>query len=241
MPQTITEVIENNEESKVVDVEIVNEGVESNSIVELNMDTNKPSYVSTEVQNPENNKYENYVFEIISVTYQNNDVNNPIIKLKNLKTGEIFTSNQNEVKASFYPLVVVAIFVARVGIKQAVKKFGKSTVNTAIKKHGTKTSASKAVSKVPMSRLDYHWNKHRKEFGNISKSTYLNKARTLLGKPIGKNILEKKSTKKFNGKHRYYKYDKSTNEFLSVERNGNTDTIITYFKPKDGISYWKRQ
>lgn len=46
-----------------------------------------------------------------------------------------------------------------------------------------------------MSRLDYHYKKHKKEFGNITKSEYLNKARKLLGASKSNNILEKKSKK----------------------------------------------
>ena len=102
-----------------------------------------------------------------------------------------------------------------------------------------------------MSKLDAHYDKHKKEFSKIkgkyiTKSQYLNKARTLLGKATSKTVLEKKSKKRFNGKYRYYEYNKDTNEFLSVEKNGDTDTIITYFKPKHpnkeaGYKYFKNQ
>lgn len=175
----------------------------------------------------------------------------PNLTFVDTKTGKEYISNSTQIQASWYPLVVVAIYVARVGVKQAVKKFGKTNVDKAVKKHGSKTSASKAVKKVKMSRLDYHYKTHKNEFGkikgkNISKSQYLNKARTFLGKATSKKVLEKKSKKKFNGKHRYYKYNIETNEFLSVERNGDIETIITYFKPKhpnkaSGYKYFKKQ
>lgn len=85
--------------------------------------------------------------------------------------------------------------VARIGIKQAIKKFGKTSVKQATKKYGTKTSASKAVRKVSMKNLDDHYRKHKKEFGNITKSQYLNKARTFLGKATSKTVLEKEARK----------------------------------------------
>ncbi|GIN68507.1 MULTISPECIES: SAR2788 family putative toxin [Bacillus] len=175
-----------------------------------------------------------------------NDDGDFIATLTDIETGEQFKVNTAEVKASWYPLVVIAITVARIGIKQAIKKFGKSSVKKATKKYGKKTSASKAVRKVNMSKLDSHYKKHKKEFGNISKSQYLNKARTFLGKATSKTVLQKRSKKKFNGKYRYYKYNKKTNEFLAVERQKDRDVIITYFKPKHpnkkaGYEYYKRQ
>lgn len=85
-------------------------------------------------------------------------------------------------------------------MKQAIKKFGKSSVSKAVKKHGSKTSASNAVRTVKMSKLDAHYDKHKKEFSKIkgkyiTKSQYLNKARTLLGKATSKTVLEKKARK----------------------------------------------
>ncbi|MCY9014908.1 SAR2788 family putative toxin [Bacillus inaquosorum] len=175
-----------------------------------------------------------------------NDDGDFIATVTDTKTGEEFNVNTAEVHASWYPLVWIAIVVARIGIKQAIKKFGKTSVKQATKKYGTKTSASKAVRKVSMKNLDDHYGKHKKEFGNITKSQYLNKARTFLGKATSKTVLEKRSKKKFGGNYRYYKYNKKTNEFLSVERQGNKDTIITYFKPKHpnkkaGYNYYKNQ
>ncbi|MDA1477773.1 SAR2788 family putative toxin [Bacillus changyiensis] len=166
--------------------------------------------------------------------------------LKDVETGEEFEVNTTQLQASWYPVVVIAITVARIGIKQAIKKFGKSSVRKATKKYGSKTSAAKAVRKVNMVRLDKHYKKHKKEFGNISKSQYLNKARTFLGKATSKTVLTKRSKKKFNGKYRYYKYNKKTNEFLSVERQEGRDVIMTYFKPKypnkqKGYDYYKDQ
>ena len=47
------------------------------------------------------------------------------------ETGEIYEVNTTEVSASWYPLVVIAISVARYGIQYAIKKYGKSAVTKA--------------------------------------------------------------------------------------------------------------
>ncbi|MEC1259984.1 SAR2788 family putative toxin [Bacillus swezeyi] len=210
--------------------------------LELNLETSE-MIVSAEAEDDNGTLFQgDFEVELQDV----NDDGDFIATLTDTETGEEFKVNTAEVQASWYPLVVIAITVARIGIKQAIKKFGKSSVSKATKKYGKKTSASKAVRKVSMSKLDSHYKKHKKEFGNISKSQYLNKARTFLGKATSKTVLQKRSKKKFNGKYRYYKYNKKTNEFLAVERQKDKDVIITYFKPKHpnkkaGYEYYKRQ
>ncbi|WP_373954944.1 SAR2788 family putative toxin (plasmid) [Exiguobacterium acetylicum] len=242
-----TKILKDTDEEKQLKVNVENEGLLVNSIVELTDD--ESSKINTEIYDPETNEKTNYEFEIKKVEYTKSG--EPNLTLVDIKTGKEYVTNDTQIQSSWYPLVVIAIFVARVGMKQAIKKFGKSSVNKAVKKHGSKTSASNAVRTVKMSKLDAHYDKHKKEFSKIkgkyiTKSQYLNKARTLLGKATSKTVLEKKSKKKFNGKYRYYKYNKDTNEFLSVEKNGDTDTIITYFKPKHpnkeaGYKYFKNQ
>jgi len=244
-----TKILKNTNNEKELKVNVENEGLLVNSTVELTNSNKKLSKINTEIYDPETNEKTNYNFEIKKIEYAKSG--EPNLTLVDTKTGKEYITNNTQIQASWYPLVVIAIFVARVGMKQAVKKFGKTSVNKAVKKHGSKTSASKSVKTVNMSKLDYHYDKHKKEFGKkkgkyITKSQYLNKARTFLGKATSKTVLEKKSKKKFNGKYRYYKYNKETNEFLSVERNGDKDTIITYFKPKHpnkeaGYKYFKNQ
>lgn len=238
-----TNILMDTNDKKELEVNVENEGMLINSTVELNNDSEEPSKIDTSVYDSDNEEETRYSFEIKKIEYD--DLGEPILTLIGAD-GEEFVTDDTQIQASWYPLVVIAIFVARVGVKQAIKKFGKSSVNKAVKKHGSKTSASKAVRTVKMSRLDDHYDKHKKEFSKIkgkyiTKTQYLNKARTFLGKATSKTVLEKKSKRKFNGKHRYYKYNKDTNEFLSVEKNGDTDTIITYFKPKRGYDYWKEQ
>ncbi|PRR89395.1 MULTISPECIES: SAR2788 family putative toxin [unclassified Bacillus (in: firmicutes)] len=234
-----TEVIKNTNDEQELEVSVENENLLINSKVILSQDLNQLPMIEAEIVDEDMKETVKYNFEIADIDVAK--ANDPHLLLVDIETGEEYTVSDSQIQASWYPLVVVAIYIARVGINQAIKKFGKASVKNAVKKHGKKTSASKAVKKVSMSRLDYHYKKHKKEFGNITKSEYLNKARTLLGKAKSKNVLEKKSKKKFNGKHRYYKYNKKTNEFLSVEKQKGKDVIITFFKPKRGINYWKDQ
>lgn len=239
-----TTILKNTNNEKELKVNVENEGLLVNSTVELTNSNKKLSKINTEIYDPETNEKTNYNFEIKKIDYAKSG--EPNLTLVDTKTGKEYITNNSQIQASWYPLVVIAIFVARVGMKQAIKKFGESSVKTAVKKHGSKTSASKAVKKIKMANLNVHYNKHKKKFNKkngkyITKSQYLNKARTFLGKATSKTVLEKKSTRTFNGNHRYYKYNTKTNEFLSVERNGDTDTIMTYFKPKRGYDYWKDQ
>ncbi|MDI0275424.1 SAR2788 family putative toxin [Bacillus safensis] len=234
-----TEVIKNTNNEQELEVSVENENLLINSKVILSQESEQLSMVEAEIVDEDTKETVKYNFEIADIDVA--EKSDPHLLLVDIETGEEYTVSDSQIQASWYPLVVVAIYIARVGINQAIKKFGKTAVKNAVKKHGKKTTTSNAVKKVSMSRLDYHYKKHKKEFGNITKSEYLNKARKLLGASKSKNILEKKSKKKFNGKHRYYKYNKKTNEFLSVEKQKDKDVIITFFKPKRGINYWKDQ
>ena len=79
--------------------------------------------------------------------------------------------------------------------------------------------------------LEEHYDKHKSEWGGkLSKEEYLSKARELLNKKPNENILE---YVKSNGDIR--RYDMVKNEFISARKDG---TIRSFFKPKDGITYW---
>ncbi len=65
-----------------------------------------------------------------------------------------------------------------------------------------------------------------------NKNQYLNGARKLLNSS-GKNVSEFTSKKGW-----FFKYNSKTNEFICVSDKG---TISSYFKPKEGIKYWKAQ
>lgn len=84
--------------------------------------------------------------------------------------------------------------------------------------------------------LRSHYIKHvvkQKEFGNITMDEYLERARKLINSKPGGNILIKTRS---NGDILFY--NKSTNEFAVVTKDG---VIRTYFKPKEGIRYFKKQ
>jgi len=154
-------------------------------------------------------------------------------------SGEIYEVNTAEVSASWYPLVVIAISVARYGITYAIKKYGKSTVTKATNKYGKKATAQtlKKVQFASKAKFDGHWRDHKKEFPGYTQSKYLTRAQALAG-TTGKHILTKKRA---NGD--ILKYNKDTNELLILDKN---DVIKTLFKPKHpnklkGYEYFKRQ
>ena len=125
-------------------------------------------------------------------------------------SGEIYEVNTAEVSASWYPLVVIAISVARYGITYAIKKYGKSTVTKATNKYGKKATAQtlKKVQFASKAKFDGHWRDHKKEFPGYTQSKYLTRAQALAG-TTGKHILTKKRA---NGD--ILKDNKDTNELL---------------------------
>ncbi|MFO7290753.1 hypothetical protein SAMN04488025_12914 [Planifilum fulgidum] len=84
--------------------------------------------------------------------------------------------------------------------------------------------------------LDDHYVKHvirQKEFGNISKEEYLRRAQELVTSEPGGDILVKRRS---NGDRLFY--NQRTNEFAVLTEDG---IIRTFFKPRDGIDYFRRQ
>jgi pyocin large subunit-like protein len=75
--------------------------------------------------------------------------------------------------------------------------------------------------------------KHANEFGSITRNAYLQRARTLLGSDVGGDI---SGVVRPNGD--VLRYNSVTNEFAVGRADG---TIRTYFRPIDGVAYWKRQ
>ena len=82
-----------------------------------------------------------------------------------------------------------------------------------------------------------HFRKHSEEFGNITQTQYLELGRTLLGEPIGDNVLG------YDTEYRRVRYDLEKNIFaLGDNKRGRVTTIL---KPEEGVNYfeqdWKRQ
>lgn len=78
-----------------------------------------------------------------------------------------------------------------------------------------------------------HYEKHGREFGDISRDEYLRQAQNLRDAPSGGDILE---TRRVDGITT--RYNRVTGDFIAF----NEDlTIRTFFRPNDGERYFKRQ
>ena len=82
-------------------------------------------------------------------------------------------------------------------------------------------------------KFDKHIEKHLHEYGGISEKEYLEYARKLLSKPIGKDIEGFASKDGF-----IFKYQKSTNDIAIGRPDGY---ISTLFKPDEKYDYWLQQ
>jgi pyocin large subunit-like protein len=81
--------------------------------------------------------------------------------------------------------------------------------------------------------LEKHYNKHAKDFPEISKNEYNKRAIKF------KEETPNKDTEQFESRSGLtFKFKERTNEFMIYKRNGE---IMTYFKPKNPLSYWKTQ
>ncbi|MBE9918397.1 hypothetical protein G8C92_30850 [Paenibacillus donghaensis] len=81
------------------------------------------------------------------------------------------------------------------------------------------------------STITKHLNDHKGGFGFTNETKYLKGARNFLGKSptsTTQSFVTKEGT--------YFRYDTATNEFGIINLYGG---ISTYFKPTDGIKYWK--
>lgn len=82
--------------------------------------------------------------------------------------------------------------------------------------------------------LDIHFNEHGKNMGFENKESYRQHAIKF------SNIIDKKKCVSFIDAKTgaTYKYNKVSNEFAIITKDG---IVITYFKPKEGYSYYKNQ
>jgi hypothetical protein len=78
-----------------------------------------------------------------------------------------------------------------------------------------------------------HFQKHGKEFGNITQEEYIARARELLSSEVGDDI------KGYTAEDGWvYRYNEKTNEFAKATADGN---IWTFYKPKRGAAEWEYQ
>lgn len=81
--------------------------------------------------------------------------------------------------------------------------------------------------------LDKHFDEHGKQMGFSTINEYGAHAVSFA------NRIDRKNCVSFiDDKGSTYKYNKKTNEFVIVTKKG---IVVTYFKPKDGYAYYKKQ
>lgn len=81
--------------------------------------------------------------------------------------------------------------------------------------------------------LEEHFQKHGREFGNVTMEQYLQAAQALRDAPVSGSIIELK-----RGDGVTTRFDRSSGAFLAFNRDR---TIRTFFKPNDGEAYFRRQ
>jgi pyocin large subunit-like protein len=99
--------------------------------------------------------------------------------------------------------------------------------------NGSRNATSDFTRGNGKSTLTKHFNDHKGNFGYRTETQYLNGAR---------NFLEKSptsTTQSFTSKEgTHFRYDTATNEFGIINQYGG---VSTYYKPTDGLKYWKEQ
>lgn len=81
--------------------------------------------------------------------------------------------------------------------------------------------------------LNKHYNEHKKNMGFDSKESYKQHAIKFA------NTIDRKNCESFVDKNgSTYKYNKKTNEFAIITKDG---FVIIYYKPKDSYDYYKNQ
>ncbi|MEQ1823685.1 MAG: hypothetical protein ABL949_14345 [Fimbriimonadaceae bacterium] len=81
--------------------------------------------------------------------------------------------------------------------------------------------------------LREHYSKHGSEFGSITQSEYLSRARILRDAPVGGPILQI-----IRADEARTRFDQRSGDFIAF---GQDLTILTFFSPRDGERYFKRQ
>jgi pyocin large subunit-like protein len=82
-------------------------------------------------------------------------------------------------------------------------------------------------------RLREHYDKHGREFGAASAREYVAMARALRDRPLGRDVQE---ATRADGV--VTRFDRESGAFIAFEGDG---TIRTFFKPRDGEAYFRRQ
>ena len=132
----------------------------------------------------------------------------------------------------FLALLAVILIVAAVWRKPAVAPRGPTVaappaVPVSIRAHSTVGFRTRA-------QLEEHFEKHGREFGQITIDEYLVRAQRLRDAATGNDVLE--VVRSTDGV--VSRFDRVTGAFLAANADG---TIRTYFRPNDGEAYFRRQ
>jgi hypothetical protein len=82
-------------------------------------------------------------------------------------------------------------------------------------------------------RLREHYDKHGREFGAVGAREYLAMARALRDRPLDPGVIE---ATRADGV--VTRFDRESGAFIAFDQDG---TIRTFFKPRDGEAYFRRQ
>lgn len=100
-------------------------------------------------------------------------------------------------------------------------------------RNATRPSSSGSRGFTTRQHLIEHFEKHGAEFSGSTMVTYLAAAQALRDAPDGGDVLE---VRRRDGV--VTRFDRASGAFLAVNRDG---TIRTFFKPNDGVAYFRRQ
>ncbi len=133
---------------------------------------------------------------------------------------------------AFFLLAILSGCSTKTGSTEAASKSSPTQASTA----QVQSSPSNTVGPIGFSTYEKwqdHFKKHGSEFGNISAEQYLVMAQQLRDSPPSQDILEIERKD-----HVTSRFERSSGNFLAFNRNR---TIRTFFKPKDGERYFRRQ
>ena len=97
---------------------------------------------------------------------------------------------------------------------------------------GTVAAASGRGFRTP-DLLRLHYEKHGREFGQVTMAEYLRRAQALRDAPLSATVLEIRRPDSV-----VTRFDTATGSFIAFDRDG---TIRTFFRPDDGERYFRRQ
>ena len=138
-------------------------------------------------------------------------------------------------KTLTYVLLVVCFAgcLAGCSARQVTKAEANRNESRAAQTTSTPSGSTSSVGFASHEKLQEHYHKHGREFGNVSLEEYLRAAQTLRDQAAGATIIE---AVREDGV--ITRFDRESGAFIAFNRNG---IIRTCFKPNDGEAYFRRQ